>query len=255
MVTLTNNNEIYILPNLKDLFLQVAEDFIHRAIAAVENRGEFTVVLSGGNTPKLLLTTLVEAETKFHKIPWGKIKFFFGDERYVPLDNIESNYHMAYEYLFSKVPVLMDNIYRIPTEFSNPSLAAKEYERTLYSVFQLKKNQFPKFDLVYLGLGEDGHTASLMPGSRFKKHRLVVALWLKKTNKYRITLTPACINHAANVVFLVTGANKASAVREVLEGPLIPELYPAQLIHCLNSRTLWYLEKAAASKLSFLKDF
>lgn len=267
MVALDRNNEIYILPNLKDLFLRVAEDFTHRAIAAVQTRDEFTVVLPGGNTPKLLFTTLVETKFYRDKIPWHKIKFFFGDERYVPLDDVESNYHMVNQYLFSKVPVLVENIYRIPTELSNPNLAAKDYEQTLYSIFHLKEKQFPKFDLVYLGLGEDGHTASLMPqsevvvnycnsdpGNAPEKYRLVVALWLQKTNKYRITLTPAAINNAANVVFLVTGENKAEAVREVLEGPLNPKKYPAQLIHCLNDKTIWYLDQTAASKLGFSKD-
>lgn len=266
-----HNNDIYILPTLEDLFLQVAEDFTHRANTSIQTKGEFTVVLSGGNTPKLLLTTLADERNSYrNRIPWDKIKFFFGDERYVPLDNIESNYHMAYQYLFSKVPVLASNIYRIPTEFINPALAAKDYEKTLRSIFDLKDNEFPNFDLVYLGLGEDGHTASLMPqsdvvieycktrkrdhGLLVKKQDLLVALLSQKTHMYRISFTPDTINNAANVIFLVTGPNKKSAVKAVLEGPLNPELYPAQLIHCLNNPTIWYLDKTAASELTIYKE-
>lgn len=267
MVTIIKNNEINVVPNPKDLFLHVAEDFVSRAKAAVNTRGEFTVVLSGGSTPKQLFTTLVNlTQTKHHKekIPWDKIKFFFGDERYVAPDNKESNYHTAQECLFSKVPVLAENIYRIPTEFSDPDQAAEVYERTLRSIFHLKNDEFPKFDLVYLGLGEDGHTASLMPktdlvmnywqgGSITDKHHLVAALWVPKQQMYRITLTPPAINNAINVVFLVVGENKALAVKEVLEGPVIPHTYPAQLILCLNNKNIWYLDQTAASQLSISK--
>jgi 6-phosphogluconolactonase len=268
MVALIENNEINILPHPKGLFLQVAEDFIRRAREAVNAKDEFTVVLSGGCTPKQLFITLAhlsETEYSNNKIPWGKIKFFFGDERYVAPDNKESNYHTAHEYLFSKVPILAENIYRIPTKFSDPDHAAENYEKTLRSIFHLQDNEYPKFDLIYLGLGEDGHTASLMPntdlvmnywrgGSIRDTYRLVAALWVPKQKMYRVTLTPPAINNAINVAFLVVGENKAMAVREVLEGPLMPQEYPAQLILCLNNKNIWYLDQTAASQLSISKN-
>lgn len=245
-----NDVKVFSLP--QDLFQSAAQDFTHRVNAAVDAKGEFTVVLSGGETPKYFFDTLTQIKAYKDKIPWQKIKFFFGDERYVPVDNPKSNYHMAYEYLFSKVLVLTKNIYRIPTEFKDPIDAAKDYELTLRKVFHLQDNEFPQFDLVYLGLGEDAHTASLMPLSEallINNHQLVTSVWVKDQKMYRITLTPLAINHAQNIVFLVTGANKASAVSQVLEGSPDAQRYPAQLIHCVNNKTLWYLDKAAASKL------
>lgn len=246
-------NELKLFPNSHDLFLSAAEDFTRRANAAVETRGEFTVVLSGGDTPKYLFDTLTQVNAFKNNIPWKKIKFFFGDERYVPADNPKSNYHMAYEHLFSKVPVLTENIFRIPTEPSDPIDAAKDYEFTLRQIFHLNNNEFPHFDLLYLGLGEDAHTASLMPFNDvllINNHQLVASVWLKEQAIYRISLTPLAINHAMNIIFIVTGENKASAVSHVLEGPREFQQYPAQRIQCMNNPTLWYLDKAAASKLN-----
>ena len=142
----------------------------HRAMAAVNDKGVFSVVLAGGNTPKLFFDALTGIEYYKKNIPWRQIQFFFGDERYVPSDNAKSNYHMAYEHLFSKVPVNPENIYRIPTEFNDPKDAAKNYEQTLSKVFHIKDNAFPQFDLLYLGLGDNAHTASLMPFSDVVKH-------------------------------------------------------------------------------------
>jgi len=247
---LKNMNEVKLFATPEHLFQSVAEDFAHRAMRA---KSEFTVVLSGGNTPKMLFDTLTEINSYKKEIPWNKIKFFFGDERYVPADDPKSNYHMAYEHLFSKVPVLKENIYRIPTEFNDPKAAATAYEQTLRKVFQLKDNEFPKFDLLYLGLGEDGHTASLLPLSdvvMIENNQLAASLWVPDQKMYRITLTPPAINHAMQIVFLVTGENKAHAVSGTLEGPADPQHYPAQLIHGANNKPVWYLDKAAANKLN-----
>lgn len=246
-------NEVKIFSNPQDLFVSAAQDFTHRVKTAVDAKGEFTVVLSGGETPKYFFDTLTQVKAYKDNIPWQKIKFFFGDERYVPADNPKSNYHMAFEHLFSKVPVLTENIYRMTTKFKDPIDAAKDYEFTLRKVFHLENNEFPQFDLLYLGLGEDAHTASLMPLSEtllINNHQLVASLWVKEQKMYRITLTPLAINHAVNIIFLVTGENKASAVSQVLEGPKNSQLYPAQLIHGVNNKTMWYLDKAAASKLN-----
>ncbi len=254
------NTEITIFPSANDLFQFAANDFSQRALNAVKDKGVFSVVLAGGNTPKLFFDIL--ASDKYHKdsIPWYQIRFFFGDERYVSSENKESNYHMAYEHLFSKVPINQENVYRIPTEFDNPKNAAKEYERILREAFNIKNNAFPQFDLLYLGLGDNAHTASLMPFSEpvlhytknqlsDKNHQLVTSLFVPQDNIYRISLTPSAINNGGEIIFLVTGANKATAVSEVLEGQTNPLQYPAQLIHSLNNKTIWYLDQTAAKKL------
>lgn len=259
MVTIIEYNHYNVLKVFlkpKDLFQMISEDFAHRAIAAVKAKNVFTVVLSGGNTPKFFFDTLIQDKTLREEIPWKQIKFFFGDERYVPSESRESNYHMAYEHLFSKVPILENNIYAIPTDYHDPKDAAKDYESTLMKVFGLKKNEFPQFDLVYLGLGADAHTASLMPFSEAvetENESLVKSLWVKELNMYRITLTVPAINHAMNIVFLVSGLDKAAAVAHTLEGQFLPEKYPAQLIQCTNSKNIWYLDNAAASELSIFK--
>jgi 6-phosphogluconolactonase len=237
-----------VFPRPADLFQAAAEDFTRRAIAAVSANNEFTVVLSGGNTAKFFFDALIESERRQQRIPWQRIKFFFGDERYVAADDAQSNYYSAKEHLFSKISVPAESIYRIPTEFSDPKAAAENYEMTIRKAFNLKKNEFPKFDLVYLGLGEDGHTASLMPGSdevKLPSSRLVVSLWAPQFKMNRITLTPAALNHSACVCFLVTGENKASAVAATLSGPYNPQQHPAQLIQCADENIIWYLDQAA----------
>ncbi len=249
-------NKIIIFSSSQDLFKTAVEDFVRLAIAAVTEKGEFTVVLSGGNTAKLFFNAFVEDETK-QRIPWPQIKFFFGDERYVPADDPESNYHSAQELLFSKVAVPAENIYRIPTEFSDPKASAEAYEKTI--------REFPQFDLVYLGLGDDGHTASLMPysdvvkacpesGAQDKNSRWVESLWVPHLKMYRITLTPCAINRSAGVCFMVTGVSKAPAVAQTLEGPVDPQRYPAQLIQCAEEKVIWYLDQAAAEKLNFPRE-
>jgi 6-phosphogluconolactonase len=261
----STHREINILPNSKDLFQSAAEDFTQRAVAAVDAKGSFTVVLSGGSTPAFFFDALTENEFFKEQIPWGQILFFFGDERYVPADNVESNYHMANEHLFSKVPILAKNIYPILTSFSDPQEAAEDYEFTLRTVFHVKKNEFPTFDIVYLGLGEDAHTASLMPLSNVvmtfsknkmleKNYQLVASLWVPTLKMNRITLTPSAINHSECVCFLVTGSNKATAVWKTIEGPFEPQHTPAQLIHCIHGKTIWYLDQAAATKLGKYKS-
>lgn len=245
-------SEPIIFINESDLYKFAAEDFCHRVVTTIREKGTFSVVFPGGNTPKSFFDILAKDYKK--SIPWEKIKFFFSDERYVPIDDKNNNYYMVNEYLFSKVAVNRENIFRIQTEFSDPKLAAEEYENTLRKEFQTDAS--PQFDLVYLGLGEDAHTASLMPYSDVVKNilmnnnKLVAAFYYTIANMNRITLTPNAINNSLAIIFLVTGANKSNAVRNVFEGQTDPLLYPAQLIHCINGRTLWFLDNAASSKLS-----
>lgn len=253
------NREIKIFQRPDDLYQAAAEDFTRRAIAAVKHKGVFTVVLAGGNTPKVFFSILVATEKYKNRIPWQQILFFFGDERCVPVTDVANNYHMACQSLFSKVAVPSQNIYRIPTEYSDPDEMARQYELTLRRVLHLQDHELPQFDLQYLGMGEDGHTASLMPLSDIVKkyanhseenYQLVAALWVPKLNMHRITLTPRTINNSACIIFLVTGENKAFALSKVLEGPFAAEQYPAQLIQSTQGKTIWLIDQAAASSLN-----
>ncbi len=261
-VMLHDQRELRIFTLPVNVFEAAAEDFTQRANAAVSKKGSFTVVLSGGNTPKDFFSCLT-SEHYLNRIPWERIQFFFGDERYVPATDKASNYHMACEYLFSKTPVLSKNIYPISTDIKNPVEAAGSYASLLREVLNVKQDECPIFDLVYLGLGDNAHTASLMPLSdvviKYAKlmaeninaydNELVVALWVEALNMYRITLTPTTINNSRCITFLVTGENKAQALSHVLQGPVNPEQYPAQLIRCLNGNTIWYVDNAAAEHL------
>lgn len=247
-------NEIIVFPHSYDLFQYAAKDFSQRAITAINAKGIFSVVLSGGNTPKLFFDMLIETDNYQKNIPWNQIQFFFGDERYVSSGNTQSNYHTAYLHLFSKLPIKPENIYRISTDFNAPIEAAKDYENRLRKAFGIKEDAFPPFDLTYLGLGDNAHTASLMPFSDVvtndSNNQLVASLFVPEFNMYRITLTPPAINHSKDIIFLVTGANKATAVWEVLEGQSDSQRYPAQLIHSEYGKTIWYLDQSAAEKLN-----
>jgi 6-phosphogluconolactonase len=181
-------------------------------------------------------------------IPWERIFFFFGDERFVPPDHPDSNYRMARETgLFSKVP--NDHVFRVRTEEKDADAAALDYEQTLRTFFGLQPGEFPRFDLVLLGLGPDGHTASLFPGTAAlnEKRRLVVANWVEKFQTYRITLTLPVLNRAACVMFLVSGPDKASMVREVLKNESAN--LPSQKVRPADGRLLWLLDRAAGNEL------
>ncbi len=253
-------NEIIQFNNPHELFAVAARNFMERAVAAVKTKGLFSVVLSGGHTPELFFDSLTTDEYYKKNIPWQNIQFFFADERYVPHENINSNYHTAYEHLFSRVPINVDNIYPIPTDKTDPVEAAKLYEQALRKALQITDDALPQFDVIYLGLGENAHTASLMPLSdvvihyannkiKNKNPQLAASLWVAEQNMYRITLTPPVINNSLDIIFFVTGENKAIAVWKVLEGPYNPENYPAQLIQSARGKTFWYLDNLAARKL------
>ncbi len=251
--------DVKIFDNNDALYHAAAEDFMRRSIQAVNEKGRFLVVLAGGNTPISYFDTLAQEPYKT-QIPWAKVNFFFSDERYVPADDNKNNYHMAYKHLFSKLSIPNNHIFRIPTEANDPKVDAKKYEDTLRNFFKLNMKDYPEFDLFYLGLGEDGHTASLMPHSDVvmtycdntdasNDMQLVAAIWVPELNMYRITLTPPLINNSACISFMVTGLNKASALWHVLEGPRDPAEYPAQLIHAHSGVNIWYLDKTAAQKI------
>jgi 6-phosphogluconolactonase len=242
--------DLRIVDDLRGLSQAAAEEFVTQATGTVRANGRFTVALSGGSTPKSLFSLLA---TNFHdQLPWDKMFFFWGDERHVPPDNPESNYRMAYETLLSKVPVPAENVFRVRAENPDAGQAAADYEQTLREFFHLSAGAFPRFDLILLGMGPDGHTASLFPKTIAlqDKSRLVVANWVDKFKTHRITFTLPVLNNAAVVNFLVGGADKAETVREVLEGSQPAELFPSKLVHPMNGRLMWMVDQAAAAALS-----
>jgi 6-phosphogluconolactonase len=249
---MTTNREIRILPDASAIAQTAAAEFLDAAQVAVREKGSFSVALAGGSTPKALYGLLATNPLLQAKMPWNKIQFFFGDERHVPPDNAESNYRMAKEAMFEKAPVDPKQVHRIQTENWNAAEAAEEYETELRECFQLKVGQFPRFDLVLLGMGPEGHTPSLFPCTKALKeeHRLVVSNWIGKLYTDRITLTPPVFNNAARIMFLVHGAEKAPALKAVLEGPYEPDQLPAQIIRPATGKVVWLVDPTAAGMLA-----
>jgi len=234
---------IQIFPNSVELARAAAELFVVRCREAVEERGVFTVALSGGSTPKFLFE-LLAGEFR-DQLAWPEIHFFWSDERHVPPDHADSNYRMANEAMLSRVPVAKNNVHRVLSENPNAAEAASAYEQTLIEITQ---QTLPELDLILLGLGTDGHTASIFPGSEVlhETKGIVAAPWVEKFQTYRITMTLPLLNNGASVVFLVSGSEKATIVKEVLEGP---EKYPAQAVKPTNGELLWMLDNDAASEI------
>jgi 6-phosphogluconolactonase len=239
-----------------ELARESARRFAELAGVFTTGAGRGAVALSGGSTPKAMFQVLAEkafADT----LPWGSIFFFWGDERCVPPDHPDSNYRMAYETLLSRVPVPRENIFRIPAEDEDHQRAAASYSETIRRFFNPVATApdtapaQPHFDLVFLGMGADGHTASLFPGTTALRAgaRLAVANYVEKFQSWRITLTAGAINSARNIIFLVAGADKAPALNEVIRGPRNPEQYPSQLIEPSQGALLWMIDEAAASLL------
>jgi 6-phosphogluconolactonase len=238
------------LNDLQAVARRAAELFVERARAA-RTRGHFTVALSGGSTPRSLHTLLAGPDFR-NQVDWAQVQFYWGDERYVSPDNPESNYRMARETLLDKLPeVRPQQIHRIHTELPDPAQAADLYEEELRREFTLAAGELPRFDLVYLGLGPDGHTASLFPHTEALRvrERLVVANYVPKLASTRITMTAPVLNAAATVAFLVAGSDKAAALAAVLEGPRDPETYPAQLVQPAHGTLYWLVDHAAAAGL------
>ncbi|HEX2488948.1 MAG TPA: 6-phosphogluconolactonase [Blastocatellia bacterium] len=242
-----STHEVLICSDAAELALEAAGRFAELSLLYVKNTGRFTVALSGGSTPKAMFQILAEKPFA-DALPWRSIYFFWGDERCVPPDHADSNYRMAMETLLSKVPIPPENIFRIPAEDDDPHRAAINYSENLQKFFA---DEWPHFDLVFLGMGADGHTASLFPGTAaLKAHdRIAVANYVEKFQSWRITLTAEAINKARNIIFLVAGQDKAPAMKEVIEGPRNPELYPSQLIEPYYGTLLWMIDEAAASLL------
>jgi 6-phosphogluconolactonase len=216
-----------------------------------------TIALSGGSTPRGLHALLATEPTFRDRLPWQHLHFFWGDERHVPPHDPQSNYRMADETLFSPASIPAENIHRVPAEEPDAALAAEKYEQELQAFFGLETGQLPRFDCILLGMGPDGHTASLFPGTAALREttRLVAANWVEKLNTYRITLTVPVLNRAGLVVFLVSGAEKAEALKAVLQGEYRPDRFPAQLIRPDNGKLLWIVDRAAAGSLTHSGKF
>lgn len=232
--------ELKTFENLEELNICAAEKFAEIAKNSIAERGHFTVALSGGSTPKKLFSLLTQEPFR-SRIDWQKIKFFFGDERNVPIDSEESNFRMANESLFSKIEVPAENIHRFLTEKGEPKVIAKEMEKEIREVFDLKENEFPRFDLIFLGMGADGHTASLFPETQALKEdkRIVVEDYVPKFETFRFTFTFSTINNARNIIFLVSGQEKKETLREVLYGEFEPEKLPSQAVKPVNGNLLF----------------
>lgn len=241
-----------ILDSADALCEAAAAEFLSTAADAVQEHGSFSVALAGGSTPKALYAMLATDPQLRTQLQWDKLYFFFGDERHVPPDHPDSNFRMAQEAMLSKVSLSPQQVARIKSEYADAQQAAREYEQTLRDFFCLAAGQLPRFDLVLLGMGPDGHTASLFPGTRALREgkRLVVSNWVEKLGTDRITITVPVLNNAARVLFLVQGEEKASALKAVLDGPRNPGQLPAQLIQPASGQLLWLVDKAAASLLS-----
>jgi 6-phosphogluconolactonase len=214
---------------------------------AIGSRGMATVALSGGSTPKGIYEQLGAVEF-VRRVDWSKVHLFWGDERCVPPTSTESNYRLVKESLLARVTIPEKNVHRIMAEMP-PRDAALRYEQAIEDFFGLSEDEFPKFDIVLLGLGEDGHTASLFPQSPIlsERSRLAVEIFVGKLAQYRITITLPVINNARDVLFLVSGARKAGIMREVFQSDMTR--YPAQLVDPVSGHVYWLVDRDAASHL------
>jgi 6-phosphogluconolactonase len=227
-----------------------AHEFVRCAREAVAARGRFVVAFSGGSTPKRLYQLLAEPPHR-DQIDWNRIEVFWGDERSVPPDHKDSNYNMAREALLSRVPIPPGQVHRIEAERQDRDAAAREYQAAIAAVFGVSPaDPPPSLDLILLGMGPDGHTASLFPGTTAltETTRWVVVNWVEKFHTDRVTLTAPILNAAREVLFLVAGADKAEPLAGVLEGPPNVQLLPSQLIHPAG-QLVWFLDRAAAANL------
>jgi 6-phosphogluconolactonase len=242
-------SNIIVLNDAQALYVRAAEEVAHFAGEAICTHGEFALCLSGGATPAATYELLA---TRFHlSVDWKEVRFFWGDERCVPPDDPASNYGMANGTMLSKLALRPDQIHRICGEIP-PEDGARAYEEDLQAFFGLGKGEFPRFNLVLLGLGENSHTASLFPGSPaiHETERLAIAVEVNAPERHRVSLTVPVFNHAARVMFIVGGESKAQAVKNILQGPRDPEHFPAQLIAPEDGEVLWLLDKTAARMLT-----
>jgi 6-phosphogluconolactonase len=231
-----------------DKLTYAAADYIVKvAQESISSHGRFTFALSGGTTPRKLYA-LLATEPYRSQIDWDKVELFWSDERCVPPDDAESNYHLAQEVMFSKLTLSASQIHRMPADEADREAASEKYSQEMQRVFA---ETLPHFDLIQLGMGPEGHTASLFPHqpSLHEQQRLVMSVTVPKPPPPRLTFTPPVLNAAKHVLFLVTGKEKEDAVQAVLEGDYQPDEYPAQIVQPRQGKVTWMLDTAAAAKL------
>lgn len=235
-----------IFKNENDVLRELAAFVAESAVNSIADQGSFTIALSGGSSPKKLFELLASAYRE--KVAWQKVFFFFGDERYVPLDDERSNYLMAHKALFSQLQIPEENIFAVNTSLT-PAEAARDYEFRIVNHFN---SSTCKFDLILLGLGDNSHTASLFPFTSVlhEKQSLVKEVFVDEVDMYRITFTAPLINAAHIVAFLVYGSSKADAVHHILKDVSNIEAYPAQLISPVDGTLYWFLDETAAQKVT-----
>ena len=247
-----NRGDLRVFPDPKAVAHAAAELFTSQFEASARKHRRFRVSLSGGSTPKLTYELLATPEFN-SRIDWSLVDLFWGDERYVPHDHPESNYGMTHKALLQHVPVPPSSIHAVPTELRPADAAASAYEEDIRKTFG--SDEVPVFDLIFLGLGTNGHTASLFPHSTALKEtkRLVIADFVQEVNMWRISMTAPLLNRGRVVAFLIAGQDKAQVLRDVMLGPRDPDRLPAQLI-APEGQSLWMIDEAAASLVSHDKS-
>ena len=237
-----------ILPTNRELAARAAELIYDAAREAIAERGRFTIALTGGSSPRLAYELLAHAAPE--QMDWAKVFVFLGDDRFVPYSSKDSNYEMCRELLLNHVPIPPEQVFPIHTDTATKEEAAELYAETLAQVFSTPQSGPPAFDMILLGMGDDGHTASLFPGTTgLRETAPVAAAYIEKLAAYRITFTPGTLKNSALVMLLVAGKDKADTLAAVLEGPSEPDKFPVQGITATDGETLWLLDQAAVAKL------
>jgi len=241
---------VTVCPNLDALGKAAAAFFARLADECVTQKGRFTVALSGGNTPRMLYHYLSRAPI-VSEVPWGGVLLFWGDERCVPPDHPDSNFGMANALLLSKVPIPSENIFAFPMKMSDPKTAAITYENVIIDCFDPDEDEIPAFDLILLGIGGDGHTASLFPDTPALHEEVdwVVANPVEKLGKTRLTFTYPLINQAKNVLFLASGKEKAPVIKTLLSPERHRASYPAARVEPISGQRYFFVDDDAAEAL------
>lgn len=247
--TLSPDVSVLVARDTESAYSLSAQTIVDLAHQAVNARGKFTIALSGGSTPKKLYELLVSPAWQ-PKMPWSQTEFFWGDERYVPSTDSSSNFNMTQQAMLSKVSVPAERVHRVLTEKEAQECAA-QYEQEVRKIVPAGSDGTPQFDLILLGLGTNGHTASLFPyqPALHEKKKLVIAEYIDEVKMTRVTFSAALINAAHQIVFVSLGEDKATVVREVVTGPFDPERLPAQLVRPAHGKLTWILDAGSAGKL------
>jgi 6-phosphogluconolactonase len=247
----SKNPKIQIVADIDAMIRASAETIVAHVVESLKTCEVYSIALSGGATPRPLYELLANDAKMQEQIPWDRVHFFWGDERHVTPSHPDSNYRMADTALLSKVPIPSTNIHRIRAEDPDADKAAADYEREIRRFFKIDAGQLPRFNCMLQGMGPDGHTASLFPGTSAleETRRLAVANWVEKFQSYRITMTVAVINNADRIIFIVSGEEKADTLKAVLQDDPKSNRYPVQRIQPSDGKLIWFLDQAAAGRL------